>query len=133
MWNWLINSLAVGATLVLFEGSPFYPDAGTLWQLAQDVGITVFGTSAKYLASVEKNGLKPGEKYDLSKLKTILSTGSPLSEDSFRFVYQGIKQDVCLASISGGTECMMSLVPGKMCVQEADVFLVIGSQILKEF
>ncbi|MDI6880756.1 MAG: acetoacetate--CoA ligase [Desulfitobacteriaceae bacterium] len=112
MWNWLISSLAVGATLVLFDGSPFYPDAGTLWQLAQDVGITVFGTSAKYLASVEKTGLKPGQRYDLSKLKTILSTGSPLSEDSFRFVYQGIKQDVCLASISGGTDIISCFALG---------------------
>lgn len=112
MWNWLISSLAVGASLVLYDGSPFYPDAGTLWQLAQDVGITVFGTSAKYLASVEKNGYRPGEKYDLSKLKTILSTGSPLSEDSFRFVYQAIKQDVCLASISGGTDIISCFALG---------------------
>lgn len=112
MWNWLISSLAVGATLVLFDGSPFYPDAGALWQLAQDVGITVFGTSAKYLASVEKDGLKPGEKFDLSKLKTILSTGSPLSEDSFRFVYRDIKKDVCLSSISGGTDIISCFALG---------------------
>lgn len=112
MWNWLISSLAVGATLVLFDGSPFYPDAGALWQLAQDIGITVFGTSAKYLASVEKDGLKPGKKYNLNKIKSILSTGSPLSEESFRFVYRDIKRDVCLSSISGGTDIISCFALG---------------------
>lgn len=112
MWNWLVSSLAVGATLALFDGSPFYPDADALWKLAEDVGITVFGTSAKYLASVEKAGLKPGQKYDLSKLKAILSTGSPLSEDSFRFVYRDIKQDLCLSSISGGTDIISCFALG---------------------
>ncbi len=112
MWNWLVSSLAVGATLVLFDGSPFYPDAGALWQLAQDEGITVFGASAKYLSSVEKAGVKPGPNYDLSKLKGILSTGSPLSEDSFRFVYRDIKQDLCLSSISGGTDIISCFVLG---------------------
>lgn len=112
MWNWLISSLAVGATLVLFDGSPFYPDACALWQLAQDVGISVFGTSAKYLASMEKEGCKPGQKYDLSKLRAILSTGSPLSVDSFHFVYRNIKQDICLSSISGGTDIISCFALG---------------------
>lgn len=112
MWNWLVSSLAVGATLVLFDGSPFYPNAGALWQLAQDEGITVFGTSAKHLESVEKDGLKPGKKFDLSKLKTILSTGSPLSIDSFHFVYKDIKQDLCLASITGGTDLISCFALG---------------------
>lgn len=112
MWNWLVSSLAVGATVVLYDGSPFYPDPGALWKLAQDVGITVFGTSAKYLASVEKAGVKPGATYDLSKLKTILSTGSPLSVESFEYVYREIKQDVCLSSISGGTDIISCFALG---------------------
>ncbi|WP_206812920.1 acetoacetate--CoA ligase [Paradesulfitobacterium ferrireducens] len=112
MWNWLVSSLAVGATLVLYDGSPFYPDAGALWQCAQDEGITVFGTSAKYLSTVEKEGLKPGEIFNLSRLKAILSTGSPLSEDSFRFVYRDIKQDLCLSSISGGTDIISCFALG---------------------
>ncbi len=112
MWNWLVSSLAVGAALVLYDGSPFYPDAGALWQLAQDERITVFGTSAKYLSSVEKEGLKPGAVYDLNSLKAILSTGSPLSEESFRFVYQEIKQDIRLSSISGGTDIISCFALG---------------------
>lgn len=112
MWNWLISSLAVGATLVLFDGSPFYPDAGTLVKLAQDEGITVFGTSAKYLESLEKAMDKPGEAFDLSKLKTLLSTGSPLSLESFEYVYRGIKEDICLSSISGGTDIISCFALG---------------------
>lgn len=112
MWNWLVSSLAVGATLVLFDGSPFYPDAGTLWRLAEQEGITVFGASAKYLESVEKDGLKPGAVYDLQKIKAILSTGSPLSVESFTFVYREIKQDVCLSSISGGTDIISCFALG---------------------
>ncbi|MDQ0285335.1 acetoacetyl-CoA synthetase [Desulfofundulus luciae] len=112
MWNWLVSSLAVGATVLLFDGSPFYPDAGALWKLAQDEGITVFGTSAKYLASVEKAGVKPGATYDLSRLKAILSTGSPLSVESFEYVYRDIKQDVCLSSISGGTDIISCFALG---------------------
>lgn len=104
MWNWLVSSLAVGATLILYDGSPFYPDAGALWKLAQDMGITVFGTSPKYLATVEKAGIKPGQEFDLNTLKTILSTGSPLVAENYDYVYRDIKQDVCLSSISGGTD-----------------------------
>ncbi len=112
MWDWLVSSLAVGATLVLYDGSPFYPDAGALWQLAEDERITVFGTSAKYLSAVEKAGAKPGQSYNLSKLKTILSTGSPLSEESFQFVYNNIKSDLCLSSISGGTDIISCFALG---------------------
>ena len=112
MWNWLVSSLAVGTTLLLYDGSPTYPEDGELWQVAQDVGITVFGTSAKYLASIEKIALKPGSDYDLSKLKTILSTGSPLSEESYHYVYKDIKQDVCLASITGGTDIVSTFALG---------------------
>ena len=104
MWNWLVSSLAIGATLVLFDGSPFFPDAGSLWKLVQDLAITVFGTSAKYLTAVEKAGIKPGKDFDLSSLKTILSTGSPLVAENYDYVYRDIKQDVCLSSISGGTD-----------------------------
>ncbi len=104
MWNWLVDTLAAGVTVVLYDGSPFFPAPGVLWQLAQDEGITVFGTSAKYLAAVEKSGIRPGEVYDLSKLKTILSTGSPLAVESYDYVYRHVKEDVCLASITGGTD-----------------------------
>ena len=104
MWNWLVSSLAVGATVVLYEGNPFHPSPDTLWRLAEDEGITVFGTSARYLASLEKSGAHPGRDHALPKLRTILSTGSPLADDGFRYVYSDIKKDVQLASISGGTE-----------------------------
>jgi acetoacetyl-CoA synthetase len=112
MWNWLVSSLAVGATVILFDGSPFYPDPGAIFQLAQDEKITIFGTSARYIASVEKSGLKPREKFDLSNLKTMCSTGSPLSEESFRFVYRDIKGDINLASISGGTDIISCFALG---------------------
>jgi acetoacetyl-CoA synthetase len=104
MWNWLICSLSLGPTLVLYDGSPFYPDPGTLWKLAQDEKITIFGTSARYLAAIEKEGVKPEKDYDLKPLKAVLSTGSPLSIESFEYVYREIKKDVQLASISGGTD-----------------------------
>ena len=112
MWNWLVSSLAVGAAVVLFDGSPFYPDAGALFKLVQEERITIFGTSAKYLASVENEGLKPGEEFDLDSLKAILSTGSPLSVESFDYVYRDIKKDVCLSSISGGTDIISCFILG---------------------
>ncbi|MBF0524727.1 MAG: acetoacetate--CoA ligase [Deltaproteobacteria bacterium] len=112
MWNWLVSSLAGGATLVLYDGSPFYPDDGVMFQLAQDQKISIFGTSARYLAEIEKRGLKPGQKYDLSALKAILSTGSPLSVESFRYVYREIKQDLVLSSISGGTDIISCFALG---------------------
>ena len=104
MWNWLTSSLAVGATIILFDGQPFYPDADVLWKLAQDVKISVFGTSPAYLGGVKQSGLKPGKKYDLSALKTVLSTGSPLSPENFKFVYNEIKKDLQVSSIAGGTD-----------------------------
>ncbi|MBI5525924.1 MAG: acetoacetate--CoA ligase [Deltaproteobacteria bacterium] len=104
MWNWLVSSLSLGAAVVLYDGSPFHPDAGALWKLAQDERINVFGTSAKYLAAVEAENKKPGSEYDLSGLKTILSTGSPLSIESFEYVYRDVKADVQLSSISGGSD-----------------------------
>jgi acetoacetyl-CoA synthetase len=112
MWNWLVSSLAVGATLVLFDGSPFYPDAGMLFNLAEEEKITVFGTSAKYIAAVEQAGLKPKEQFDLTHLKAILSTGSPLATESFYYVYREIKEDVCLSSISGGTDIISCFALG---------------------
>ncbi len=104
MWNWLTSSLATGATLVLFDGNPFYPGPETLWELAREVNMTVFGTSAGYLSALQNTGLKPREKYNLKFLRALLSTGSPLSVEGFEFVYSSIKEDIQLASISGGTD-----------------------------
>jgi acetoacetyl-CoA synthetase len=104
MWNWLTSSLAVGATLVLFDGNPFYPDPGVLWQMAQDHKITIFGTSAGYITTLQNQGLRPGKMYDLAPLKAVLSTGSPLPEEGFEYVYKDVKADLQLASISGGTD-----------------------------
>ena len=103
MWNWLVSSLATGATVILYDGSPFYPNPSALWKMAQDMELTVFGTSAKYLAAIEEAGVKPKE-FNLEKLRAILSTGSPLALESFYYVYRDIKKDVCLSSISGGTD-----------------------------
>jgi acetoacetyl-CoA synthetase len=104
MWNWLTTSLGVGATLVLFDGNPFHPDPGALWQMSQDEKITVFGTSAGYLAALQNAGVKPREDYDLTSLRALLSTGSPLPDEGFEFVYEQIKSDLQLASISGGSD-----------------------------
>jgi acetoacetyl-CoA synthetase len=104
MWNWLVSSLAVGATILLYDGHPFHPGPGALWRLAQDEGVTVFGASARYIATMEKLGIRPGRDYDLSRLRAVLSTGSPLPEEGFRYVYREIKGDLQLASISGGTD-----------------------------
>jgi acetoacetyl-CoA synthetase len=104
MWNWLTSSLAVGATLVLFDGNPFHPDPGALWRLAEEEKITIFGTSAGYIAALQNFGEKPGATYDLSALRTLLSTGSPLSREGFEFIYEHVKQDLQLASISGGSD-----------------------------
>jgi acetoacetyl-CoA synthetase len=104
MWNWLVSSLAVGATLVLYDGNPFHPHPGALWEMAQDERVTVFGTSAGYIGGLMNTGVKPGKTYDLTPLRAVLSTGSPLSAEGFEFVYQDIKSDLQLASISGGTD-----------------------------
>ena len=104
MWNWLISSLSIGSSIVLFDGAPFYPDNKKLWEIADQLEISIFGTSAKYIDSCEKSGLKPKNLFRLSKLKTILSTGSPLSNENFKYVYENIKSDVLLGSISGGTD-----------------------------
>jgi len=104
MWNWLVSSLAVGASVVLFEGNPFYENAGALWRMAQDEKITIFGTSAGYINALQNEDLKVGKIYNLSNLKAILSTGSPLSIENFEYVYREIKSDIQLASISGGSD-----------------------------
>jgi acetoacetyl-CoA synthetase len=112
MWNWLVSSLALGARVRLYDGSPFYPGPDALWKMAQDEKISIFGTSARYLAAVEKAGVKPRERFDLSPLKAILSTGSPLSMESFEYVYRDIKDDLCLSSISGGTDIISCFALG---------------------
>jgi acetoacetyl-CoA synthetase len=112
MWNWLMSALATGATLVLYDGSPFHPDPGVLWRLAQDERLTVFGTSAKYLSALEKNGYRPADRVDLSALEALLSTGSPLLPEGFDFVYTAIKPDLHLASISGGTDIVSCFALG---------------------
>lgn len=104
MWNWLVSSLSIGATLVLFDGNPFHPDSGALWKMAQDEKITIFGTSAGYIAALQNTGVKPVNEYDLTPLRAVLSTGSPLSVESFEFIYKDVKQDLQLASISGGSD-----------------------------
>jgi acetoacetyl-CoA synthetase len=104
MWNWLTSALAVGASLVLYDGNPFHPDPGALWEMAQDEKISVFGTSAGYIAALQNAGVKPGQTYDLTPLRAVLSTGSPLSIEGFEFIYREVKEDLQLASISGGTD-----------------------------
>jgi acetoacetyl-CoA synthetase len=104
MWNWLVSSLAVGATVLLFDGSPFYPGPERLFEFTDEQDMTIFGTSAKYIAAVENSGLKPREQFNLSSLKSMLSTGSPLTEENFQFVYRDIKTDLMLGSISGGSD-----------------------------
>jgi acetoacetyl-CoA synthetase len=106
MWNWLASGLAMGATLILFDGAPFVDQGRSLWRMAEREHVSVFGTSAKYLAALQKSGLRPGDEYDLSSLRSILSTGSPLAPESYDFVYDAIKADVQLASISGGTDLL---------------------------
>ena len=104
MWNWLVASLAVGATVVLYEGSPFHPAPDALWRMAEEEGVTVFGTSAGYIAALKRSGFVPATSCRLDALRTILSTGSPLSKEDFRYVYHDVKSDLQLASISGGSD-----------------------------
>ncbi len=111
MWNWLVSGLASGATLVLFDGSPFFDDGHVLWKMAEREGVTVFGTSAKYISALEKAGVRPKDDYDLAALRAVLSTGSPLAPESFDFVYDAIG-NVLLASIAGGTDIISCFVLG---------------------
>ncbi|MEQ8250549.1 MAG: acetoacetate--CoA ligase [Oceanibaculum nanhaiense] len=112
MWNWLVSALACEATLLLYDGSPFYPDARILFDYADAEGMTLFGTSAKYIDAVLKSGLVPRETHSLKSVRAMTSTGSPLSPEGFDFVYAGIKPDICLSSISGGTDIVSCFVLG---------------------
>jgi acetoacetyl-CoA synthetase len=112
MWNWLVSSLMTGSTVFLYDGSPGYSKLRILWEAIEKYGITVFGTSPKFLSAVEQNDIIPKESYDLSSLKTILSTGSPLSENNFDWVYSAIKEDLQLSSISGGTDIISCFMLG---------------------
>ncbi len=112
MWNWLVSALASQATVLLYDGSPFHPDGNVLFDFADAEAMTLLGTSAKYLDAVAKAGLKPAGTHRLESLRTITSTGSPLSPESFEFVYRHIKEDVHLASISGGTDIISCFVLG---------------------
>jgi acetoacetyl-CoA synthetase len=112
MWNWLVTGLASGATLVLFDGNPLYPGPEALWDVAEEEEIQVFGTSAKWIDACKKSGVRPRETHNLSALRSILSTGSPLVPESFDWVYQDVKADVMLASISGGTDIVSCFVLG---------------------
>jgi acetoacetyl-CoA synthetase len=112
MWNWQVSALAAGATLVLYDGSPFHPDGNRLFDLAEQDRVSIFGTSAKYIDALKKAGLEPARTHDLSALRAILSTGSPLVPESFDFVYRSIKADLHLASISGGTDIVSCFALG---------------------
>ena len=106
MWNWLVSSLTQGASIILYDGSPFFPDETTLFKLVKDENTSIWGTSPRYLATIEKAGIRPDEQYDLPNLKTMISTGSPLSIENYQFVYRYIKPDIFLNNISGGTEAI---------------------------
>jgi acetoacetyl-CoA synthetase len=112
MWNWLVSGLAAGATLMLYDGSPFIARGAVLWDYAAQERISVFGTSAKYIDALAKLGLEPGRSHDLSALRAMLSTGSPLAAESFEYVYRAIKADLLLASISGGTDIISCFALG---------------------
>jgi acetoacetyl-CoA synthetase len=112
MWNWLVTVLASGATILLYDGSPFHPDGNRLFTVADETGMTLFGTSAKFIDAVAKAGLRPRETHSLATVRTITSTGSPLAPESFDFVYEHVSHDVHLASISGGTDIVSCFVGG---------------------
>ena len=112
MWNWLVSGLAAGCRIVLYDGSPFHPRPSALMDLAERERVTVFGAGARYLAAIDKAGVKPRRSHDLSALRSVLSTGSPLSDEGFRAVYRDIKADVALASISGGTDLLSCFALG---------------------
>jgi acetoacetyl-CoA synthetase len=112
MWNWLASGLAAGTTLVLFDGNPFHPAPDALWRMAEELGITVFGTSAKYLAAQQKEGVRTRGVLPLERLRAVLSTGSPLAPESFDYVHNDIKPDVQISSISGGTDIVSCFALG---------------------
>ena len=112
MWNWLVSALATGATLVLYDGSPFHPDPAALWRMAGEERVTIFGTSAKYLSALQKRDYVPAAETDLTALRTLLSTGSPLLPEGFDYVYRAVKADLQLSSISGGTDIVSCFALG---------------------
>ncbi|MFV9657366.1 acetoacetate--CoA ligase [Pseudomonas sp. NY15366] len=112
MWNWLMSGLALGATLVLYDGSPFHPEPTRLIDLIDAEDISIFGTSAKFIAALEKAGVRPRKSHELLSLKAILSTGSPLAHESFEYIYRDVKADLCLSSISGGTDIVSCFALG---------------------
>lgn len=112
MWNWHVSALAAEATLLLYDGSPLYPGPGVLFDYADTERMTIFGTSAKFLEAVAKTGFVPRASHDLANVRTLLSTGSPLSPQSFDFVYDNVKSDLCLSSISGGTDIISCFALG---------------------
>jgi acetoacetyl-CoA synthetase len=112
MWNWMTSTLMTGASLVIFDGSPFYPNTNTLWDMIEEQKVSIFGTSAKYISTLEKLNYQPNQHHDLSHIKTLLSTGSPLSAESYDFAYSSIKLDMCLSSIAGGTDIISCFVLG---------------------
>ncbi len=112
MWNWLVTGLSCEATLVLYDGSPFHPDGNALFDFADDVGLHILGASAKYIDALKKAGINPRDTHKLEHLKAVLSTGSPLMPESFDYVYANVKSDVCLSSISGGTDIISCFVLG---------------------
>jgi len=114
MWNWLIGSLSAGATILLFDGFPMYKKDDLLFEFASEEKATLLGVSAKYIDTLNNNKIVPKKKYDLSNIKTICSTGSPLSEDSFKYIYKNVKEDVHLSSISGGTDIVSCFVLGNL-------------------
>ncbi len=112
MWNWLVSSLSTGATVVLYDGNPLFPEPGALWRMAQEENVSVMGISAGYISALQNSGLIPKKEYDLSSLRAILSTGSPLSEEGFEFIYEAVKSDIRLSSISGGSDINGCFVAG---------------------
>ena len=112
MWNWLVSNLAIGAAIVLYDGSPFQPNSNAMWDMVDELGITHFGTSAKYIEACRQKGLNPIKTHSLESMRTIFSTGSPLVEESFDYVYNQIKKEIQLASISGGTDIISCFAGG---------------------
>ena len=112
MWNWLVSGLASGATLLLFDGSPFYPNGEVIFDFADEVGMTLLGTSAKFIDAIAKADIRPADTHRLDTVRTIMSTGSTLSPEGFQFVYEHVKSDVCLSSMSGGTDILACFVGG---------------------
>ena len=112
MWNWMASTLMTGASLVIFDGSPFYPETHTLWNMIEQEKVSVFGTSAKYISTLQKLDYIPNQHHELSHIKTLLSTGSPLSSESYDFAYRAINNDMCLSSIAGGTDIISCFVLG---------------------